>query len=249
MPHFFITTKDIKNNKITITDKDNFHHIAKVMRAQNGETLLLVDENQTCYQTVIENIDSKTITTKVVQTSKSNHIINLQLYLAQSILKTDAQNFVIQKATELGIKGIIPFVSDNCVIKEAVVDSKIDKWQKIACEAVKQCERTDFPTIGKRSTLADILNSPDYDIKIACVERCTDSSLKSCLQNIKTKGYKDKKIIVIIGPEGGFSAAEIKLLQKAENIHKVSLGKLILRAETAVITALSNVIYELEQDD
>ena len=106
MPHFFITTKDINGDKIIISDKENFHHIAKVLRAKSGETLLLVDENRTQYKAVIENIDTSIITTKVVEQSKSNHILDLQLYLAQSVLKTDAQNLVIQKATELGVKGI-----------------------------------------------------------------------------------------------------------------------------------------------
>ncbi len=247
MPHFFITTKDVNADIVTISDKENYHHIAKVLRAKVGECLTLVDENRTQYKVVIENINSKSITTKVVEVSKSNHLLNLRLYLAQSVLKTDAQNFVIQKATELGVKGIIPFVSDNSVIKESVADSKISKWQKIANEAVKQCERSDFPCIENLSSLSQILNSSDYDIKIACVERCTDGTLKSCLKKIKD--YKDKKIVVIIGPEGGFSAGELRLLNEAEDVYKASLGKLILRAETAVISALSGVIYELEQDD
>ena len=210
MPQFFISTKDINQDIITICDKENFHHIARVMRAKKGEKLLLVDENRIQYKVVVEKIDSNSITTKVVETLKSNHILNLQLYLAQSVLKTDAQNTLVQKATELGVKGIIPFVSDNCVIKESVADTKIDKWQKTSNEAVKQCERLDFSVIEKRTTLQKILKDTRFDIKIACVERCSDNTLKSCLKNIKD--YKDKKIVVIIGPEGGFSPSELKLL-------------------------------------
>lgn len=247
MPHFFISQKDVNNDKITISDKENFHHIAKVLRIKIGETLLLVDENQTQYEVVVEEINSKAITTKVVDVSKSNHKLDLSLYLAQSVLKTDAQNLVVQKATELGVKGVIPFVSDNSVIKESVADAKIEKWQKVANEAVKQCERVDFPVIQKRSTLKQIIESKDFDIKIACVERCQQLGLKSCLKNIDMS--KNPKIVVIIGPEGGFSARELELLNNDKQVYKVSLGKLILRAETAVISALSNVIYELEQDD
>lgn len=246
MPHFFITTSDIKQDIITVSDKENFHHIAKVLRAKIGETLLLVDENQTQYKVVIKNINANTITTKVVETSKNSHSLSLELYLAQSVLKTDAQNFVIQKATELGLKGIIPIISDNCVIKESVAHDKIKKWQKIANEAVKQCERTDFPQIYSPTKLQDIIDTDDYQIKIACVERSTKQSLKACLQNLNN--VQNKKILVIIGPEGGFSAKEINMLEHA-NLHKVSLGNLILRAETAVISALSNVIYELEHDN
>jgi len=246
MPHFFITTSDVNKDIITISDKENFHHIAKVLRAKIGETLLLVDENQTQYKVEIKKLDSKAITTKVIEISKSNHSLNLELYLAQSVLKTDAQNLVIQKATELGVKGIIPVISDNCVIKESIVHDKIAKWQKIANEAVKQCERTDFPEILSPTKLKDIIKSDDYQIKIACIERSTTQTLKACLQNLNE--FQNKKILVIIGPEGGFSANEINLLEHA-NVYKVSLGNLILRAETAVISALSNVIYELEHDN
>ena len=132
MPQFFISTKDINQDIITICDKENFHHIARVMRAKKGEKLLLVDENRIQYKVVVEKIDSNSITTKVVETLKSNHILNLQLYLAQSVLKTDAQNTLVQKATELGVKGIIPFISDNSVIKESVADAKIEKWVRVS---------------------------------------------------------------------------------------------------------------------
>ena len=245
MPHFFIETSDINADIITISDKENFHHIAKVLRAKIGESLILIDENRTQYNVVIENIENKSITTKVVDKQKANHSLTLELYLAQSVLKTDAQNLVVQKATELGVKGIIPFVSDNCVIKSSVVDAKTDKWQKIANEAVKQCERTDFPVIKERSTLQKLLEDNSFDIKIACVEREDKFSLKACLRELKYA--PNAKILVIIGPEGGFSASEIKLLENS-CVHRVSLGKMILRAETAVIAALSNIIYELEND-
>ena len=113
MPHFFISTIDVNQDIITVSDKENFHHIARVLRSKVGETLLLVDENRTQYKVVIQNIDSKSITTKVVETLKANHCLDLSLYLVQSVLKTDAQNFVMQKATELGIKKIIPVITDN----------------------------------------------------------------------------------------------------------------------------------------
>lgn len=246
MPHFFITTSDVNADIITISDKENFHHIARVLRAKIGETLLLVDENQTQYKTVIKNITSSTITTKVVETSKANHKLDLQLYLIQGVLKNDAQNLVVQKATELGVKGIVPIVTDNSTLKASVVDTKVQKWQKIANEAVKQCERVDFPVIMERMSFSDFLKSKDFDIKIACVERSQDLSFKDCLRNIENP--MACKIAILIGPEGGFSASELSMLQSHDDIKKVSLGKLILRAETAVICALSNIIYELEHD-
>ena len=161
-------------------------------------------------------------------------------------MKTDAQNLVIQNATELGVKGVVPLITDNSTIKQTVVDAKIDKWQKIANEAVKQCERVDFLTVFPRMTFTQFLDSSDYDVKIACVERSQDMTLKACLQSLKLQ--TNDKIAVLIGPEGGFSAKELTLLEQSKDVYKVSLGKLILRAETAVIGALSNIIYELEND-
>ena len=179
MPHFFIGTKDINNDLICISDDANFHHLVRVLRVKIGETLYLIDENGIQYKTEVTEISSHTITTKVVEKYKSNHSLNLNLYLAQSVLKTDAQNLLIQKATELGVKGIIPFISDNCVIKENVADSKTDKWQKIADEASKQCERADRPVIFKLKSLKEILENQEYKIKIACIERSQDTTLKN----------------------------------------------------------------------
>lgn len=246
MPHFFISSKDVNKDTISISDKENYHHIAKVMRAKTGENLLLVDENRIQYNVVIKNIDSQSITTKVVETKKSENYLKLNLVLMQSVLKTEAQSLVIQKATELGVKKIIPFISDNSVIKHDVACQKTSKWQKIANEAVKQCERVDFPIVSKTHTYKEIVEDKDCNIKIACVERANTESLKACLQKINLT--PKSQIAVIIGPEGGFSAKELNMLEENKEIHKVSLGKLILRAETAVITALSNVIYELEND-
>lgn len=244
MPQFFVSTSDVNADIITISDKQNYRHIVKVLRAKLGETLLLVDENQTQYKVVIQSIDLDSITTKVVDVLKSNHSLRLNLFLAQAVLKNDAQSMVVQKSTELGVKGIIPLITDNCVVKASVVDTKIDKWQRVANEAVKQCERTDFPKVDSRKTLKDVLDNSDFSIKIACVERSQDKTMKDVLRGIKVN--ECDKILIIIGPEGGFSASELAFLNNRVDVYKVSLGNLILRAETAVITSISNVIYELE---
>lgn len=245
MPHFFVKTADINSDKITVNEKQTVHHLVKVLRSKVGETLLLVDENQTQYETKIVEICSDSIVAQIIKKEKSAHFLNINLYLAQGVLKSDAQSLIIQKATELGVKGIIPLITDNTVVKHSVVDAKIDKWKKTVFEAVKQCERTDIPEIFSRCTLKELLKDPEYDVKIACVERSRKSSMKNFLRELKPE--KNTKIVVIIGPEGGFSKTETEMLEKY-GAAKVSLGKLILRAETAVITALSNVIYELEND-
>lgn len=245
MPHFIINSNSVNACNIRISDKELYTHIAKALRAKVGETLMLIDENEVQYIAKIEEITSHDIYTKVVDSYKSNRKLPLNLYLAQSVLKPDAQFNVIQKATELGVKGIIPLYTDNCTIKQNIIKEKIDKWQKIAVESVKQCERADIPKIFTLSTIKDIIENKEFDIILAFVEKHADSTLKEYLKQNKIP--KDKSIIAIIGPEGGFSPNEFKLF-KEKNIPQVSLGNLIYRADTAVITALSNIIYGIEHE-
>lgn len=245
MPHFIINSNAVSDCQIRISDKKLYSHIAKSFRAKAGEKLMFIDENEVQYVCEIEEITKHDIYTKVVDSYKSNRKLPLDLYLAQSVLKPDAQFNVIQKSTELGIKGIIPLYTDNCTIKQSIIKEKIDKWQKIAIESVKQCERADIPKIFEQSSIEDIINNKDFDVVLAFVEKHADSTLNEYFRQNKTP--KNKSIIAIIGPEGGFSDREFKLF-KGKNVPQVSLGNLIYRADTAVIAALSNIIYGIEHD-
>jgi 16S rRNA (uracil1498-N3)-methyltransferase len=249
MPHFFINSKDIKDSKITV--REDYNHIAKSLRARVGELLLLIDENQIQYETVIEEITAREIVAGIKKHYPSKRMLPFGLYLAQAPLRSEAQNFIIEKATELGAAGIYPVMTDNCAVKKSVVDSKIAKWQRIACEASKQCERAIVPEIFAAVKLEDLLRHSEgstrlspknlFDKIIVFYERGVNVSLKKflCKNPVKT----GEKILVIIGPEGGFSQAEFEYFN-ARNIPAVTLGDLILKAETAVIAALGNIVYE-----
>lgn len=240
MPQFLIDSKNIVNNRITINDKDNFNHIAKSLRIKSGEKLLLIDENQIQYETVVEEVTNKEITVHVENSYKSFRRLDFGLYLAQSPLRSEAQTIVIEKATELGADGVYPVFTDNCAINRNVIEKKIPKWQRIMFESFKQCERAYIPKCFEVTDLETIINMKDFKI-IAFCERLTTTTLhKYCKENPIEKG---DKILVIIGPEGGFSKREFDLF-KEHNIPMLTLGNLILRAETAVITALGNIIYE-----
>lgn len=242
MPHFFISQNSITDNIITILEKENYNHIARALHVKTGEKLLLVDEEQIQYETIVEKITSNSISAKITQFYKSPRILPIKLYLAQAVLKKEAQADAIQKACELGIKGIYPMISDNCTIKKSYVSDKIEKYNKLSYEASKQCERPDIAPVFDVCTLESMLENNDFDIKIACVEKYAQTTLKSYLNGLKPA--KDAKILVIIGPEGGFSEREFDML-KTSKIPMVSLGNLILRADTAVVAALSNIIYGL----
>ena len=244
MPHFFVKTDDIKNNSIIISDNENYRHIAKSLRAKIGEKLLLIDENKMQYETEITAINSRTVETKICKKYPSKKVLDFDLYLAQSPLRSDAQNFIIEKAAELGVKGIYPILTDNCALNKSVIIKKIAKWQKIMYETSKQCERSSIPECFELTTLEKlIVIYKKFDKIIAFTERDSDMILHDFFKKSKVK--KGESLLVIIGPEGGFSAREFEFFKK-ENIPRITLGNLILKAETAVTVALGNIIYEFE---
>jgi len=241
MPHFFIDSKNVLNNTIVISDKENYRHIAKSLRAKAGEKLLLIDEKQIQYETVIENIDSGEIVCKVQGSYPSKRDLNFDLFLAQSPLRSDSQLIIMEKATELGVRAVFPIITDNCALAESVFAKKHEKWQRVMYEASKQCERAKIPTCYAPQKLDELLNSQDFDKILVFAERSTEISLKEFLsQNPINKG---ERILAIIGPEGGFSQEEFEYF-KSKSLPLITLGDLILKAETAVITALGNIIYE-----
>ena len=175
MPHFFINSKDVNNNLIKISDKENYTHIAKSLRAKAGEKLLLIDENQIQYETVIKEITNSKITASVEKSYKSERMLDFRLYLGQVPLKSDAQSIIIEKATELGADGVYPVISDNCVLNKSVVEKKIPKWQRIMYEASKQCERAYVPKCFEQTTLEEVIKG-DYKV-IAFCERLAKKTL------------------------------------------------------------------------
>lgn len=239
MPHFFIDSKNVNNNVAVISDKENYNHIVKSLRAKTGENILLIDENQIQYEGIIKKIDKNSIEINITKNYKSKRSLPFKLYLAQSPLRSEAQSLIIEKATELGVDGIYPIFTDNCVLKKSVVEQKIQKWQKIMYEASKQCERAYIPTCFEPSNLDYLLKNVDFDRVLAFTERDAQYQLKDYLAQNPIK--KSEKILIIIGPEGGFSPQEFEYFNK-NNITTLSLGDLILKAETAVITALGNIV-------
>lgn len=237
MPHFLINASNIKNNQITIDDKDLYRHIIKVKRVKIGERLLFLDEKEIQYETVLKKITPDEFGVEIVCSYPSQRKLPLNIYVAQSVLNSDDQISSIQKATELGVRGIIPICTDNCSVKESVINAKIDKWQKVAVESVKQCERADIPTVFGLSSLQDIIEN--YEQVIVFAEKYTDMNFFQYIKNTKINTSKD--ILVIIGPEGGFSEKEFELF-KNKNVPLITLGKLIYRADTALTAAITTVI-------
>ena len=246
MPHFFINSDQIENNTVTISDKENYFHIARSLRARAGEKLLLIDENKIQYETAIELITNDKIEAKINKSYPSERFLDFELYLAQSPLRSDAQNLLIEKATELGVRGVFPVKTDNCALNNDMIDKKISKWNKIMYEASKQCERADIPICYDRTTIETVLNDDFFDKVYVFCERIAHKSIRDSFEESPIKS--NDKVLVIIGPEGGFSQKEFEffneLTENNKNFEMLTLGNLILKAETATTVALGNIIYE-----
>ena len=242
MPHFFVDSRNRVNNLITINDNENYRHIARALRARVGENLLLIDEAQIQYETKIVEINSSEIICEIEKSYPSKRDLDFDLYLAQSPLRSDAQLTIMEKATELGVRGVYPVVTDNCALNKSVLEKKREKWQKVMYEASKQCERAKVPTCFDLTTLEEVL-SKDFDKIMILAERSTEISFKEYLRQNPIK--KEEKVLVVIGPEGGFSQKEFDYF-RAKNLPLISLGDLILKAETAVIVTLGDIVYEYQ---
>ena len=244
MPQFPIKKADIKDKIITITDKNLIKHIVSVLRLKANDELLLLDEEEISYITKILEANKEKISAEILSSEPSKRKLKFQLDLVQCVLKSGAMEVVVQKITELGVKNLYALPSLRSVPKYSPKDAsgKVEKWLKICDESCKQCERADKPNvffIDKFEKLSEL--AKNYDLVIACVERSSDKTLKDVLRKAK----KHEKVLVIIGPEGGFETKEIDFF-KTNNFECVSISNLIYRAETASISALSGVIYEYE---
>ncbi len=241
MPHFFINSNQITDSTVVISDKENYQHIARSLRSKVGENLLLIDEKQIQYETTISEITNSKIFAKVDKSYQSKRFLDFELYLAQSPLRSDAQGLIIEKATELGVAGVYPVFTDNCALNKSVIEKKIPKWQKIMYESSKQCERAVVPTCFDLTTIEKLIETSSFDKVIVFCERIADKTIRDSFNENMIK--KGEKVLVVIGPEGGFSQREFEFF-KEHNLEMLTLGDLILRAETAVVVALGNIIYE-----
>lgn len=243
MPKFFVPKENIKDNKIYITGED-VAHIKKVLRSDVGEELLLCDGKGINYNTRITAFSQKEIECEIIDSFASDTEPNIEVTLFQGLPKASKMDYIIQKTCELGIVRIVPCKMARCVSKienEKDAIKKQERWQKIAEEAAKQSGRGIIPEVCMpvdfKAAVSEMKKADIYFAPYECEE---EKSLKSVLCEKKDA----KTIAFMVGPEGGFDLDEIEVL-KSNNIHTVTLGKRILRTETAGEAVLAMTMYEL----
>lgn len=243
MPVFRVNKENITDKEILISDKNDINHISNVLRLNIGSNLELIDENTTHYKTLIKFMAKEKIVCEITEKEISKRKLNFRLDLAQCLVKSQAQDMIVQKMTELGVKNMYTFPSKYSVVQLKGKDTaqKIERWSKIASETLKQCERADKPNIFYLDSIFELEKiKHDYDVIIACVERKSQNSIKNILRE-----KKYNSVLVIIGPEGGFCDEELDFFEHS-NFKLATISNLILRAPTAAICALNDVVYEYE---
>ena len=247
MPRFFVKTEQINQPYIYIKNED-VNHIKNVLRKKVEDKIEVCNqETGDTYLCEIEQLDDNEILTKIIEKLNETET-NIKIDIYQGLPKAEKMELIIQKSVELGVNSIIPISLKRCVVKLEGKDQnkKIERWQKIAESAAKQCGRNIIPKIGNIIKIKQFEElSKNYDSLIVAYENEKEYTLKQEIQKIKQSNKKELKIAVVIGPEGGLAKEEIETL-KNYGANIVTLGKRILRTETVALNILSILMYELE---
>lgn len=246
MYQFFVEPSHIQGDLAIVTGKD-VNHIKNVLRMKQGDEIVIKNGcDSKRYFCSIEALDEEEIRCKVCDVAQSSGELPSKVYLFQGLPKSDKMEYVIQKAVELGVHEIIPMTCKRAVVKldEKKEKSKLLRWQGIAEAAAKQSKREIIPQIKP------VMSFREAALYSRCAEvRMIPYELWEGMDKTREimGGLKPSRdVAVFIGPEGGFEKEEIELAME-EGILPVSLGKRILRTETAAITVLSIIMYHLEK--
>ena len=211
---------------------------------QPGDKLQIVSDDGVSAMAEITAIASERVSVRCLEKLAESHEPRVRLVLAQGLAKGEKMDFIIQQAVEMGAYSVIPVAMEHSVVRldGPKAAKKVERWQKIAESAAKQSKRDIIPQVQPVQSMAEMLASGDYETKIIAYE-CEDRlSLKAALKAAEAAGGI-KELLLIIGPEGGISEGELELARQAGAV-PVSLGRRILRAETAGLVAISAIFYE-----
>lgn len=236
MPRFFIT--DTPENGLLTLRGENAHHAGRVLRLRAGETVTLCDGQGTDYGCTVESVAPDEVVCRVLDARPSETEPKQRFTLFMALPKGDKMELIVQKAVELGVHTVVPYLSKNCVSRPDKPEKKLARWQKIANEAAGQCGRGRLPTVSAVVPFDEaIRQSAEHETRLFFYENEKQTGLRDALA-----GGVGSTVSLLIGPEGGFTPAEAEAARQA-GLTSVSLGTRILRCETAPIAALAAVLY------
>lgn len=240
MPRFFVIKENIRGNKGTIAGSE-LEHMRKVLRLRPGQCVYLFDNEGWEYEAVIQSYGDRTAEVEIVRCYRPNRESPLDITLAQAIGKGDKMDWVVEKATELGVRAIVPFFSSYTIPR---LDTKkfalrCARWEKIALNAAKQSGRTRIPEMQGLSGFGELVRWPwPCDLKLLFWE----GEHGGTIQRVREERRHLDSILLVIGPEGGFTSEEVTQASD-QGFLTIRLGERILRTETAALGALSIVQF------
>lgn len=248
MQRYFVDEQNWQSDTVNIIGDDR-HHIVNVMRMNVGDSLIACHPKGVSYQCSIIAINTTEVTCQIVNKLVEQNELPIDIIIAQGLLKGDKLDFVVQKSTELGMKSFVPLKMERSVVKwdNKKEEKKLARLKKIVKEASEQSERSLLPTVYNSMTLEELINEIEYDHLLVASEYLvrennTSNHLKSAISQINAS----EKVLIVFGPEGGFSEQEIQFLNQ-NDCKFIRLGKRILRAETAPLYALSTFSFYFEE--
>lgn len=244
MYHFFVEPDQIAEDRITILGED-VNHIGNVLRMKPGENVLISAEGEKDRLCGIEEIRRDEVILRILEVREENNELPARIHLYQGLPKSDKMELIIQKAVELGAYRIVPVSTKNTVVKldAKKAEAKVKRWNAIALAAAKQSKRSVIPEVAPVISLGQALEEVKaFDLKLIPYENADGmAKTRACLE----KAAPGQDIAVFIGPEGGFDPGEIEKAKDA-GTEPVTLGKRILRTETAGLCILSALMMQLD---
>lgn len=231
MPRFF--SDNIFENKIVIDEEDS-KHIRKVLRMRVGDELTVSSSHKIDYQCKISSLDGENVELEIISNKPNETEPTVEVVLYQALPKSDKMDLIMQKVVELGVTRIVPILTKRCVSRpdEKSMNKKIVRYQKIVKEAAKQCGRGIIPIVDEMKTFDQVIKNPDNLEKMIIFYEGGGERINDIVSE------DQKSVGIIIGSEGGFDLEEVE--KAVDNgVLKATLGKLILRCETAPLTAIS----------
>lgn len=248
MYHFFVDKRQITTLHIYITGAD-YKHMKKVLRLKIGDTVLVSEKAEQGGRNFVCSIEGYTDTEAMLtiqQSDVADNELPCKVTLFQGLPKSDKMELIIQKSVELGVYDVVPVAMKNCVVKleEKKSEERLKRWNAISESAAKQSKRSRIPKVhGVMSYKGALEIAAEYDVVLVPYENEKGMAQTRSLIGAITPGCR---VAVFIGPEGGFSEEEIALVRE-KNMSTISLGKRILRTETAGPAVLAMIAYALEE--
>lgn len=247
MQRYFVEADQMKEDLFILTGEDA-HHILKVMRMTVGDRIICCMPDGACGTAMIHNTDEGQVQARLEAWQKETSELPVGVTLAQGLPKGDKLELIIQKTTELGVSSVVPVQMSRSIVKidEKKAGKKVVRWRKIAKEAAEQAHRNRVPFISEPVSFTWLLGVvKEYDVVIAAYEEEGKAGNHHALPALLNDLLPGQRMMVIIGPEGGFSPEEIAELERA-GVRSVSIGPRILRTETAPLYVLAAVSYQIE---